>query len=345
MSEPFLSGDLLALAMGICVLGSAFFSGTETGLLTVSRVRLQRLAKSGEARVDRVLRLVDRLEDGILACLVGTNLFNILASALMTAALTARLGERGEGVAVAITATLLVIFGEIVPKVLYREYPERLTVASEPVLRGFMVLVAPLRWLLNGYARLVQRLSGRGDGSGGRSDPRGLFALLETAAAGPGPQDRTFQAALDRFLRLSGRRLDELMRPWSGVVVVDSTATLGETLDVAARSGFSRLPVIGRGPEDVVGYLLVRDLLFRAEEEDADLAAPAPPASLRPALLVDAAMSPYELFEELHSQGVQLAVVVDQQAHPVGLLTLEDLIEKVTGSISDEFDAVASGAA
>ena len=138
-----------------------------------------------------------------------------------------------------------------------------------------------------------------------------------------------------RFLQLSKRRVGDLMRPLDGVTTVAPGTTVDEALAEAARSGYSRLPVRGT-LVDLDGYLLVRDLLLAEGQTEVD--APVPPALVRPLVLVDADLSPYELFEELHARGAQLAAVVDRTGRTLGILTLEDLIENVTGAIADEFD-------
>jgi len=328
-----LTPDLALLLLLGSLLGSAFFSGCETGLMTVSRVRLSLLARQGDRRVERLLALRGELDDAILTCLVGTNLSNVLASAVATALLTAALGPRGEPVAVAAASLVLVIFGEILPKVLYREYAERLTLASLEPLRGFRALIWPVRTGLRAYSRLLQRLGGADEEHGMGLDRTALAALL--SSDDPDPRERRFQAAMDRFLRLSTRQVAELMRPLDEVVSVPEDITLDAALAVASRSGFSRLPVRGTG-DDLVGYLLVRDLLLAEGTAAGDR--PVPVDLVRALLLVDAALSPYELFEELHSRDAQLAAVVDAAGRALGIITLEDLIEKVTGAIADEFD-------
>lgn len=329
-----------ALLTLLLLAGSGFCSGTETGFLSASRVRLRRRDAAGEPGVGRVLGLLDRLEDVILTLLVGNNVFNVLLSSLLTVTLLARLGEHGDTVALVATATFTTVFGEIVPKVVYREFPERLIILSAPGLRLLMVALAPARWLLNAYARLLQRLTRRRGGHGQALDRSGLVALIVGEDA-PAAQDRAFRQALDRFLRLSGQRVAEMMRPLDTVITVPHDATLRQALAVAAESGYSRLPLTGPGAGEIPGYLLVRDLLFLAEEPGTDADAPLPDGVMRTILEVDGNLSPYELFEELHHRQHQLALVVDDRGRPTGLLTLEDLIEKVTGSISDEFDTLA----
>ena len=327
------SADLVVAVLAAALLGSAFFSGCETGLMTVSRVRLHRLARGGDRRVRRLRGWLDRPDQGILTCLVGTNLSNVIASAVATAVLSALLGARGEGLAVVSASLVLVVFGEILPKVLYREYPERLMLVSLPALGVFRLVISPIRWLLGAYARLLQRLQKFDDESAVDLDRTSLAWLLSSTHADA--RDRRFRVTMERFLQLSHRRVVDLMRPLAEVVAVTADISLEAALAVAAGSGFSRLPV--RGTEhDLVGYLLVRDLLLA--EGETNSRAPVPTSLIRPLLLVDASLSPYELFEELHARGAQLAAVVDTGGRSLGIVTLEDLIEKVTGAIADEFD-------
>jgi putative hemolysin len=325
--------EVVALVLLVALFGSAFFSGCETGLMSMSRARLARRARDGDGRVRRLERLAAHLDDAILTCLVGTNLSNVLASAVTAAILSALLGPSGEGLAVLLASLVLVVLGEILPKILYREYPEGLMLRSLPVLAGFRWLIAPVRGALGAYAALLARLSRGQEAASPRLDRVALASWLASTAESGG--ERRFQRTMVRFLQLSKRRVGDLMRPLDGVTTVAPGTTVDEALAEAARSGYSRLPVRGT-LVDLDGYLLVRDLLLAEGQTEVD--APVPPALVRPLVLVDADLSPYELFEELHARGAQLAAVVDRTGRTLGILTLEDLIENVTGAIADEFD-------
>lgn len=323
------------VVLGLSLVLSAFFSGTETGFMSVSRVRLRRSGAGDTPAGRRVLDLMRNLENPILTCLIGTNLFNVLVSAVLTLSLTALLGERGELAAVVVGATLVITLGEILPKVLYREYPEGLTLASVRGLRVAMLILWPVRMVLLHYTGLLKKMLPKGDdGSAAGLDRRNLAALLMTNNA-PNVEDRRFADLVDRYLELEGITLGPIMRRLDQLVTVAPDATVRQCLDTAARHGFSRLPVTCGDGFQLQAYVLVRDLLFLAE---ADLDQPVPRRLWRSFLLVDVRMSPYELFEELRSQNAQIAVVTDPRGNLLGMITLEDLIEKVIGSIHDEFD-------
>ena len=326
-------------AMVVSLYLSAFFSGSETGIMSVSRVRLRHGGIGGPRRA-RLLALLDRLEDPILTCLIGTNLFNVIASAIMTAVLTAQFGPRGQWLAVAVVSVLVILLGEILPKVLYREYPEKLTRTSLPGITVAMAVFWPVRWLLGGYTQLWQRLlPSDGNAAGDGLDRVSLAALLMNNNVA-GQRDRRFVTALDRFLKMAHLNLGPLMRPLSELQAVSADTTVGECLAIAARSGFSRLPIRSEDDTLIQSYVMVRDLLFLPRTDHERII---PRRLWRSFLLVDVRMSPYELFEELRSQERQLAVVVDPGGNALGLITLEDLIETVIGSIHDEFDAAAGG--
>ena len=237
---------------------SGFFSGCETGCMSFSRARLQRSERVSAPRRRRLEHLLRRIEDPILTCLVGTNLANVLGSAVVTVAMTARYGERGAWYALVTVSTLVILFGEILPKVLYREYPERLMVLSEPALSLAMTVTGPLRWALRGYTSLWRRILPRGGGSV-ELDRRNLAALLLTNSV-PTTDDRRFTTALRRYLELEARAVAAFVKPLDGLVTVAPDSTVGACLQLAAESGFSRLPV--RDGDHLPAYVLVRDLLF-----------------------------------------------------------------------------------
>ncbi len=321
----------------VCLGVAGFFSGTETGVMSVSRARVRRMLRAGHAgRSGRLLeKMLDSVEDTILSCLIGTNLFNVVFSALVTMAVTVRLGPEREWLAVVMVSVLVILFSEILPKVMYREFPERLMLASAMPLATAKFLLWPVRKLLGLYSAAWRGVLGAGHQDGG-FDRRSLAALLLSYTV-PGGHEERFTRLVDRFLKLAGRNLTDMAKPLDELVTVTPRTTVGACLEMAARSGFSRLPVFGSGPEGPLGYVLVRDLLFLPPEDHAH---PVPRPLWRDILLVDARMSPYELFEELRTQQDQLAMVTDPDGHARGMITLEDLIETVVGSINDEFDPV-----
>ncbi len=325
----------VVLVVVLSLIMSAFFSGTETGYMSVNRVRLRSSGQGGTKRGQLLQDQLKQIEDPILTCLVGTNLFNVITSAVVTVALTERFGTQGQWMAVAIVSLLVIVFGEILPKVVYREFPEVMTMASVPGIRVAMVLLTPVRFILGSYSNVWQRLvPTNGSEADVGLDRRNLAALLLSHSV-PTPGDQRFAETLDRFMVVAGLTLGPIMRPLNQLMTVGEEVTVATCLDLAANSGFSRLPITGEDSRDLQGYVLIRDLLFLSRD---DHERPVPRKLWRSFLLVDVRMSPFELFEELRYQAQQVAVVVDPGGSPLGMITLEDLIESVIGSVNDEFD-------
>ncbi len=261
-----MDGTQVLVVLLVSLYMSAFFSGSETGFMSASRVRLKRAENSDALGARGLLKTLRNIEDPILTCLIGTNLFNVTFTALMTAELTTRYHSEGEWLSVLVCSVIIISLGEILPKVLYREFPERLTAASVPVVSVAMVLLTPVRWVLSWYTGLWRRMLPT-DGTAGQGlDRRGLAALLLTNSA-PNPDDRRFAESMDRFLQLAGHPLTRIMQPLAKVVRVGPETTVAECLRVAAQSGFSRLPITREDGHQLQAYILVRDLIFLPREE------------------------------------------------------------------------------
>ncbi|MDO9693547.1 MAG: hemolysin family protein [Candidatus Latescibacteria bacterium] len=344
MSSSGLSPAATAAVLAVCMTASAFFSGVETGLMSISRIRLRTLLRrEPHPRAAELRRLLARIEDPVLTCLIGNNLVNVSFSAVLTAALAARYGDRGEFAAAAIATVTMVIFCEIIPKTVYREYPERLSLASVRPLRAVMLLLAPARWVLLAYSSLLDRLlPGRGRRAEGAVVGREAMHHLMSAHPAAA-QDGRFTELLARCLALSDTNLDTVMTPWEKVDSLPRAADPATCRRLAAASGYSRLPVLGDDPREVQGWVLVRDLLLSATMRQDWRRIP--DTLLRTCPRVDRDMSPWGLFEEMRWQRQQMAVVADADGNPLGLVTLEDLLEVLIGSIADEFDDDAESAA
>jgi len=330
-----LSWPVVLITGVVCLLLGGFFSGSETGVMSLSRARVHRLRRRNPR--SRAATMLDgmqaKVEDTVLSCLIGTNLANVVFSALVTMAVTQRLGPDKEWVAVILVSVLVVLFAEILPKVLFREYPERLMLAAAVPLAAAKALLWPVRKLLGLYSHLWALILGGGGHTRG-FDRISLAALLLSYDV-PGGHEERFAKLVDRFLKLAGRDLADIMRPVDRLTVIAPGTTVAACLELAAASGFSRLPVRHSDGVDPAGYVLVRDLLFLPLSEHDR---PVPPDLHHELVMVDGRMSPYELFEELRSRGDQLAMVMGPRGRVRGMITLEDLIEAVVGSISDEFD-------
>jgi Mg2+/Co2+ transporter CorB len=129
-----MSTELVLVVALVSLVLSAFFSGAETGFMSTSRVRLRGGSSPDTPRTRQLMHMLRDIEDPIMTCLIGTNLFNVTFTAVVTATLTAHFAARGQWISLVLCSVVIILLGEILPKVLFREFPERLTLAAVPVV-------------------------------------------------------------------------------------------------------------------------------------------------------------------------------------------------------------------
>jgi putative hemolysin len=316
-----------------CIYCSAFCSGTETGLMSASRIRIYlREQKERSKSTTRLKKMLLKIEDPILTCLIGTNLFNVIATSIVTAYLTTLYGSKGDFIAASVMAVSIIVFGEIIPKVIYLEFPESMTIKSIPALRILMILVSPIRWLMMQYSHMLNLLI-PGDDSDDSDDISREKMSHILASFQPEDRDKQFKVVANKCLALSNTTIESLTKQIDNAVCLHDGMSIEQCCKIAAISGYSRLPVLNN-TKRLTGWVLSRDLLFLNNRPEDQL----PSKAVRKAILVQGIMSPWDLFEELRWHKQQIAFVVDTKGDPTGLVTLEDLLEVVIGSIEDEFD-------
>jgi CBS domain containing-hemolysin-like protein len=321
------------IAIAVLLVCSAFFSGSETALFSLShgqREALKQLRPNASRRIEELLSDPDRLLGTLL---LGNLLVNTAVSGLATIVLitVGRLTGAGDalviglgGVAVTI---LLLVFGEVTPKIVASRSPARIAVLVVPSL-------TPLQWLLRPFARTLTTLASRLAPTKGESDKltdEEMHTMVEL-----GRRRDVLKGSEDEILLnligLDRRAVSEVMTPRIDIVAVPEKATVAEALAVARRSGFSRLPVYHDTIDRVTGTLHVKELLT-APDETASVTAIRRPAHFAPEV------KPLpELLDETRRKGSHIAIIVDEFGQTAGLVTLEDLLEAVFGEIVDEYD-------
>jgi len=321
------------LAIAVLLVFSALFSGSETALFSLThgqREGLKHLRPKASHRIELLLSNPDRLLGTLL---LGNLIVNTAISGLATLVFLAlvRQGNIREALVigvggVAVTA-LLLVFGEVTPKLVASRSPARIAVGAAPLL-------APLQWLLSPFARTLTTLASRLAPAKGESDKltdEEMHTMVEI-----GKRRGVLQGSEDEILLnligLDRRAVSEVMTPRIDIVAVPEQTTVAEALAVARRSGFSRLPVYHDTIDRVTGTLHVKELLT-APDETASVT-----TLWRPAHFAPEVKPLPELLDETRRKGSHIAIIVDEFGQTAGMVTLEDLLEAVFGEIVDEFD-------
>jgi putative hemolysin len=329
---------LLAL---VFLAGSAFCSGTETALTALGEARARQLREAGSRRA-RLLRLwIDHPERVLSTLLIGNTLVNIGAGALAgsIASDLATWAGWAHGTLVAVTtgvATVVVLFvGEIIPKTLGKRHPIQVALSTIPMVQALCFVLWPVSAVVTRLSGWVVGLFGSERGATPAVTSADIEYLIEMGTR-EGVLDEVKEELLNSVLEFADRVAKEIMVPRTRMVAIDREVPAEELVRVVTENPFSRMPVYEGSVDNVVGILLVRELiqdlrpgLQKGLSVD---------RYLKPAFFVPEQMKISRLLKEMQKRRTHLAVVVDEFGGTSGLVTMEDVIEEIVGEIQDEAD-------
>jgi CBS domain containing-hemolysin-like protein len=332
---------LLALAF---LAGSAFCSGTETAFTALGDHRARQLVEAGPRAARRLSIWVEHPERVLSTLLIGNTLVNVGSGAL-AASIAADLAlaagwNAGSAVATATGVVTLVVlfFGEVVPKTLAKRHPVSASLTLAPALQ----LVAFLLWPVStAVTRATQGLVGL-FGAKGQGPPVTSEEIEYLIGVGTreGVLDEVKEELLNSVLEFADRVVKEIMVPRTRMVALDRSATPEELVKVVTENPYSRMPVYEGTVDNVVGILLVREIIQDLRH------GPGRPIALdrhlKPVYFAPETMKISRLLKEMQRRKTHLAVVVDEFGGTSGLVTLEDVLEEIVGEIQDEADAEAA---
>lgn len=321
---------MLFWALGILIVLSAFFSGSETALMTLNRYRLQHLVKEGHRgalRAQKLLRRPDRL---IGLILLGNNFVNIFASSLTTIIAIRLGGEANIAIGAGILTLVILIFAEVAPKTMAAMHPERLAFPASWVFIFLLRLTYPVVWVINAISNLVLKVF-RCDPSQQRSNILSKEELRTILSNTDSLLPKRYQNMLVGILDLETATVEDVMVPRNEIVGLDIEAPLDELVAQIKASPHTRIPVYKKSIDRVIGILHLRKVLPRINDENLDKK-----------WLYRVLNKTYFIPEStpLHSQLMnfkaeknRMGLVVDEYGEVQGVVTLEDLLQEIVGEI------------
>jgi putative hemolysin len=321
------------LLLVLLIASSAFFSASETALMSLSPLKVRHMIEEKHKHAKVVARLVENPPRLLGAILVGNNLVNIGASAIATALAIDLFGDVGISIATVVMTVIVLIFAEITPKSLAADKAEQVALrVAKPVLY-FTKLFTPLVWLLTRITGLLVRLlGGHSDGDAAVITERELKTMIDVGHE-EGVLEGQERQMIQNVFRFADSRVREVMIPRTDAVMLSDDATYDEALALFREEGYSRLPVYGEHLDEILGVLHVKDLLFY-EAPDAFRVHDA----MKPVFFTYEFQRTLAVLEEMKKERVRLAVVLDEYGGTVGIVTMEDLVEEIVGELADEYD-------
>ena len=323
----------LWVALVILVSFSAFFSASETAFSSLNQIRLKSRAEDGDSSAARVLAMAEQYDKLLSTILIGNNIVNIAAASIGTILFTQMLGaERGATVSTIVLTIIVLIFGEVTPKSLAKEMPEKVATAVSPFLVLLMALMTPLTWLFTQWKKLLGHFVHSGEAD---TITEGELMTMVSEAENDGELTDRESELIRSAIEFDDVEVEEILTPRVDVVAVEDDIPLEELAQTFAESGYSRLPVYHGTIDNIIGVVHEKDFyiarLKKATKID-DLVVPT--------LYTTGSTQISQLLRTLREQHHHLAVVVDEYGGTEGIITLEDILEELVGEIWDEHDEV-----
>ena len=300
----------LISAIVVMVIFSAYFSATETAFSSLNKIRLRSKAEAGDTRAALTLSIANEYDRMLSTILIGNNIVNITASTLGTVLFTRLFDAYGPTISTVVLTVVVLIFGEISPKSIAKESPERFAMWASPLLRVLLVILRPLNFLFSQWKRLLSHIIRPADGEGITEDE---LITMVSEAENEGGLDQHESQLIRSAIEFGDLEAGDILTPRVDIVAVEDSATMDDIVGLIHEKDFHAARY--RGRTDISGCITP----VHYTTANAELGA---------------------LLRTLQKKKIHMAVVVDEFGGTEGLVTLEDILEELVGEIWDEHDEV-----
>ena len=313
----------------ILLMFSAFFSATETSFTSFSRIKMKNMASDDVRHADLVLKLADQYDKLLSTILIGNNIANIATSSVATVLFISLYGNAaGPTIATIVTTVVVLIFGEITPKNIAKDYPERFALTVAPIIRMIVVLFTPINFIFSLWKMLVDKIFSAEKDEGYSEDE--LKTMVEEANIGE-EQSELITNAIE-FEELEAI---DVVTPRIDIIALEVGTSNEEAAKIFKETGLSRLPIYEDDLDSIIGVLNQKDFHNYVVGESRPMA-----DYVKPVVFVAETIKASVLLKKMQANKTHIAIVVDEYGGTTGLVTMEDIIEELVGKIYDEHDAV-----
>lgn len=320
----------------ILLIGSGFFSASETSLMSLSKIRIRHMQEEGVKGAKLVSNLIEDSNKLLSTILVGNNVVNIAATSISTALFTSLIpGASGVAVATAVMTVLVLLFGEITPKTIAANNSEKVAIFVSRPIKIIIFILRPVVWVFNLVTGVIFKILGVKDKSGQPYITEEELKTMVNVSHEEGVLEIEERQIINNVFQFGDMQAKEAMVQRLDMIAINSEDKYEEIIEMFKNEKLSRMPVYNESIDDIIGILNIKDIIFLNDEE------------IQKFNIKDYIREPFftyefkkitQLLEEMKIEKSQMAIVVDEYGGTSGLITIEDLVEVIVGDIEDEYD-------
>ena len=319
----------------ILLIGSSFFSASETALMSLSKIRIRHMQDEGIKGAKLVASLIDDPNKLLTSILIGNNVVNIAATSISTSLFIALIGPQGVAVATFIMTILVLLFGEITPKTIAANSSEKVSILVSKPIKVIIFLLTPLVWVFNLITGVIFKILGVDNKNNQPYITEEELKTMVNVSHEEGVLEIEERQIINNVFQFGDMQAKEAMVQRLDMVVINIEDSYDEIIDMFKNEKLSRMPVYNESIDDIIGILNIKDVIFLTDEEIKNFDIN---KYIREPFFTYEFKKITQLLEEMKIEKTQMAIVVDEYGGTSGLITIEDLVEVIVGDIEDEYD-------
>lgn len=321
----------------ILLIGSGFFSASETALMSLSKIRMRHMKDEGVKGAKLVSTLIEEPNKLLSSILVGNNVVNIAATSLSTSLFMTLLNDSAGAVplATAVMTVLVLIFGEITPKTIAANNSEKVALLVSKPIKVVIFIVAPIVWVFNIITGVIFKLFGIKDKGSQPYITEEELKTMVNVSHEEGVLEIEERQIINNVFQFGDMQAKEAMVQRLDMIAINSEDGYEEIIEMFKHEKLSRLPVYEDSIDNIIGILNIKDVIFLDDDEIKEFDVN---NYIREPFFTYEFKKITQLLEEMKIEKSQMAIVVDEYGGTSGLITIEDLVEVIVGDIEDEYD-------
>lgn len=321
----------LVIVIVLCIIGSAFFSATETSFMSMNKIKMKKLAET-KKKAKLALELSEKSGEFISAVLIGNNIVNILATTVATILFTKLFPENGAVISTVVMTITILVFGEISPKSVAADMAESYAVLAAPAVRTIMIVLKPVNWLFIQWKKLLAKVFNLTGAKGITEDE--LITIVDEVQSEGGIDEHEGEL-IRSAIEFNDLDVEDILTPRVDIVGVEEGDSIDTVKESFAKNGFSRMPVYRGSIDNIIGIIHEKDFYAFRNSGKTDIR-----KIMKPPVCTTKSTKISDLLRLLQREKTHIAIVIDEFGGTEGLVTLEDILEELVGEIWDEHDEI-----